>query len=482
MLSELVVLSDTGTSTATANYCTDRIESTIDCIDELISAYGYSTYVQRFQTLRSRLSQMLLAWRHTSISIRRCSVAAVGDGSAVEVHHASGRGRPKIYINVDQVELLRSGGYTWDEIADCFLVSRATIWRRLREAGVVASKYSDISDRELDNIVGSLRRRHPHSGQNMIQGMLTGMGHFLQRYRIRESLQRIDPLSCLLRRHQPISRRKYSVPGPNSLWHIDGHHSLVRWGFVIHGGVDGFSRLIVYLYCSTNNRADTVLELFRRATTLFGVPSRVRSDRGGENVSVCEFMISYRGVDRASHIAGSSVHNQRIERMWRDVFRCVCSTFYSFYSLEESGYIDLGNNCDLYALQAIYTPRINQCLREFACGWNHHPLRTEHHWSPKKIWMNGMVDPDNRDLTAVRDVIDPLPADVTGFGIDPSGPLPLDLSEGLEAVVVEDLECPLNGDDVDEFNDLFDPLCMCDDYGVALYLAARQFVRDRSGS
>ena len=219
MVTELILLSDTGTSAATADYCTDRIESTIDCIDELISAYDHSTHVQRFLTLRRRLSQMLLVWRHTSLNVRRCSVAAVGGGSSVEVHQASVRGRPKIYINVDQVELLRSGGYTWDEIADCFLVSRATIWRRLREAGVVANKYSDITDRELDNIVGSLRRRHPHSGQNMIQGMLTGMGHFLQRYRVRESLQRVDPLSCLLRRHQPISRRKYSVPGPNSLWH-----------------------------------------------------------------------------------------------------------------------------------------------------------------------------------------------------------------------------------------------------------------------
>ena len=147
MLTELSTLSETGNSTATADYCTDRIESVIDCIDELISAYDCSAHVQGFLSLRRRLSQMLLVWRR--MSIRRCSVAAVGGGSAVEVHRTSGRGRPKIYINVDQVELLRSGGYTWDEIADCFLVSRATIWRRLREAGVVASKYSDISDGNL---------------------------------------------------------------------------------------------------------------------------------------------------------------------------------------------------------------------------------------------------------------------------------------------------------------------------------------------
>ena len=34
---------------------------------------------------------------------------------------------------------------------------------------------------------------------------------------------------------------------PNSLWHIDGYHKLIRWRVIIHGGIDGFSRLPVYL-------------------------------------------------------------------------------------------------------------------------------------------------------------------------------------------------------------------------------------------
>ena len=29
----------------------------------------------------------------------------------------------------------------------------------------------------------------------------------------------------------------------------DGQHKLVRWGFVTHGGIDGYSRLVVYLHC-----------------------------------------------------------------------------------------------------------------------------------------------------------------------------------------------------------------------------------------
>ena len=75
----------------------------------------------------------------------------------------------------------------------------------------------------------------------------------------------------------------------------------------------------MYLQCTTNNRAESVFSYFWRATREYGIPSRVCSDKGGENVMVCHFMVSQRGVGRGSHIAGPSTHNQRIERLWRDV-------------------------------------------------------------------------------------------------------------------------------------------------------------------
>ena len=115
-----------------------------------------------------------------------------------------------------------------------------------------------------------------------------------------------------------------------------------------HGGMDGFSRMIVYLHCC-DNRATTVLNHFVHAVQQFGWPSRDRSDQGVENVDVARAMITQRGVERGSHIAGASIHNQRIERMGRDVFRCV--TTFTSYCLEDAAFLDPLDECDMFSSQ-----------------------------------------------------------------------------------------------------------------------------------
>ena len=151
---------------------------------------------------------------------------------------------------------------------------------------------------------------------------------------MRESIHRVDSQGMADRKNR-LQRRVYNVKGPNHLWHVDTNHKLVRWNFVIVGGIDGFSLLSVMFVCTNNNKADTLLNCFLAAVNEYDLPSRVRTDKGLENVQIAGYMIEKGGTDWGSIITGRSTHNQRIERLWRDVFQGVLSFFYHlFYFLE----------------------------------------------------------------------------------------------------------------------------------------------------
>ncbi|TEB19302.1 hypothetical protein FA13DRAFT_1666561, partial [Coprinellus micaceus] len=71
-------------------------------------------------------------------------------------------------------------------------------------------------------------------------GYLKQLQFRIQRHRVRASMRRVDAVGQALRRRTTISRRRYGNKRPNAMWHIDGHHKLIRYGIVIHGAVDGF--------------------------------------------------------------------------------------------------------------------------------------------------------------------------------------------------------------------------------------------------
>ena len=334
----------------------------------------------------------------------------------------SGIGRRKKEITRDQFEHLRSLHFSWTKIADILHVGISTIQRRRQEFGLDAKfeNFSNISDSELDNIYVTLTSQTgqglitPNLGRRRFLGALRSRGLRIQRHRVSAGIRRVDPIGTALRWRLVINRRKYFVPMPNSLWHIDSAHKLIRWKLIVHVCIDGKTRLIIYCVCCDNNKSESVLSLFQDGVARWGLLSRVRCDYGMGNYLVGSFMIDNRGANRGSIITGSSVHNSRVERTHCDVY-CGVLVFYArlFENMEADGILDPLDEVHLFSLYHIYIPRINKSLSEFVAQMNNHPISTERNCSPLQLWEQGMLENMYSGHTAVE------PTELHNYGIDP---------------------------------------------------------------
>ena len=245
---------------------------------------------------------------------------------------------------------------------------------------------------------------------------------------------------------------------PNEVWHIDGHHKLIRWRLVVHGGIDGYSRAITFLRCHTDNSASTVLRAFQEGVEKYGLPTKVRTDHGGENIEVWRMMLDEHGEQDKCVIAGSSTHNERIERLWRDVHRSVVVTFGNlFRTLETEGHFDNSNEVDIYCLHYVFVPRINQALSSFVEGWNNHSISTEGNQTPHQLFVTGLL-PHSCNSNSDSDS-------------DLEGSEHFDLQSS-DAVSVP--RCSFNPCEqlLQELASLVDPLSQCCSHGKSIYLAA----------
>lgn len=130
------------------------------------------------------------------------------------------RGRPRYDISYEQICHCLRLGFNWQGISSLFGIDRRTLFQHRQHLGIGPLEFADLSNYELNTHVRQILQRTPNAGENYILGSLRSRHIRIQRWRVRQSLQEIDPIGRSLRRRRAVRRRIYSVRTPNQLWYV----------------------------------------------------------------------------------------------------------------------------------------------------------------------------------------------------------------------------------------------------------------------
>ena len=156
-------------------------------------------------------------------------------GIQINLESTNCPGRPRFHITEEQLAHLLQLNFSCATIATMFGVSLRTIRRRMTEYNLSARAcYSSIEETELDHAVRELKEEFPNSDYRIMDGLLRQRGIRVKQFQLREAMHRVDPNGVTVRFSDFIQRRKYHVPGPQALWHVDGNHKLIRYCIYMH--------------------------------------------------------------------------------------------------------------------------------------------------------------------------------------------------------------------------------------------------------
>ena len=149
--------------------------------------------------------------------------------------------------------------------------------------------------------------------------------------------------------------------------------------------IDGFTHQIMALKCSIDNKALTLLIALDTSQGMmkYGLPDLIRGDAGMENVAIARLINYINGVNH--FLIGRSVYNQRIERLWNDVFSNVIIFYHDLFT---ELYLPMDHTPEnTWVLQYLFLDRINEDLQTFIESWNNYSMSTCKGMSPDKQYL-----------------------------------------------------------------------------------------------
>ena len=145
----------------------------------------------------------------------------------------STRGRPKMPVAIEYVQMLHGYNFSSTDVAKLLGVSRTTLWQRMSKHGLFGRSYDPLTDGELGTIVRDTKRSFPYDGEVVMLGHLRAKGIHVQRWRFRDSIHRVDPINVACDGAPGFQDGNTQVKGPHALWHIDMNLKLANFFFYI---------------------------------------------------------------------------------------------------------------------------------------------------------------------------------------------------------------------------------------------------------
>lgn len=217
----------------------------------------------------------------------------------------------------------------------------------------------------------------------------------------------------------------------------------------------------------TNNLAITGYRFFEKAMLEFGIPSKIRVDGGGEFNFHESFMNSLDEQKRC--LRGKSVHNTRIERLWRDCREKILDKYIlTFEYMEKHLILDVLNNIHIFALHFVYKKRIGQDLAHWQEAHNNHPIRTENNKTPIQLWLSGSLLNRFSSSSAMRNLFlsstNDRNAVIDRFRETQNWEEPLNITH-----VLSSIDPPLSIPELERLCNLVDPLSHSQSNGIDIY-------------